>query len=318
MKAVVTGVSSFTGSHIARAFAAAGFETAGLLTGRRASYAGAKAARLAALGGGVELVEEAPLLAPRFLEALDRRPEVFVHHGTYVDNYRSPDFDVRRAFEVGALPSRPLADALAARGCGVVLMSGTYYEPGEGQGDWPDRGVSPYAVSKAIAWELARFHLRRAGVPLVKVVIPNPIGRGESEDRLLPSLLRAWRRGEGFTVRTPAYVRDQLPATWLGEAYVRAAREALAARPPAPERVLRPSGFVGSVGEFVSLAAREVRARLGLAAEVAFPRQTAFDEPRVRANPDPCLAYLGRDEAASWDEFWKDLLLEPAGDAAWT
>ncbi len=307
MRAVVTGVSSCTGSHIARAFSAAGFETLGLLTSRLDAYTGLKRARLATLRG-VRLVEEAALGTPRFIGALAPGPDVFVHHGSYVENHRSLDYDIGRAFESSALLARPLAESLAERRCGVVLFSGSYYEPNEGEGDWPDRGVSPYAVSKSVAYQFTRFHLRRVRVPLVKIVIPNPIGPGENEDRLLPYLLSTWRRRERAEVRTPALVRDQLPVTWLADAYVRAAQEALSAADRMPERILRPSGFVGSVGSFVARAAQEVRDRLGLLGETVLGPPSVADEPLIRRNPDPCLAYLGREEGTAWDEFWTGLL----------
>ena len=102
------------------------------------------------------------------------------------------------------------------------------------------------------------------------------------------SLFQAWFRGEPGRVLTPAYVRDNQPVPDLAAAYARLAERLLAAGEPV-KLDARPSGLVGTQGDFARRLAAEAAPRLGLACDLVLNDQVDFPEPRVRVNDEPCL-----------------------------
>jgi hypothetical protein len=90
-------------------------------------------------------------------------------------------------------------------------------------------------------------------------------------------------------VLTPAYVRDNQPVPALAEAYAGLAARLRSA--PAPARLdARPSGVVGTQGDFARRLAAEAGPRLGLACDLVLNDQVDFPEPRVRVNDEPLLS----------------------------
>ena len=111
--------------------------------------------------------------------------------------------------------------------------------------------------------------------------------------------MRTWFRGETASVRTPAYVRDNIHVSLLAKAYVRFA-ESLADEPGFEN--LNPSGYVECQGAFAQRFGAEMRPRLDLPCELVLAEQTEFPEPRMRINTDPVgNNALGWNEAAAWD-----------------
>jgi UDP-glucose 4-epimerase len=99
-----------------------------------------------------------------------------------------------------------------------VVVTGSVFEPGEGEGDEALDAFSPYGLSKSFTAETFRYLCRRQGASFGKFVIPNPFGPFE-EERFTTSLVRSWRRGERPTVRTPDYTRDNIHVSLLSLAY---------------------------------------------------------------------------------------------------
>jgi UDP-glucose 4-epimerase len=304
---LMTGATSFTGCHIARALHDSGFEVVGL----RAQPADAEISPLVRQRIQYSLVTEwvdgAPFGSAPFLAALrERRPAVFVNHGASIVGYRSPDFDFLASAGVGLRGVRETAETLVKVGCGRVLHSGSIFEPDEGEaGVRPmpaAEAMSPYGLAKGFVWQGLRYFMRRAGLPLTKIVIANPVGPLENEDRLIPVFLRTWKAGGTPTLRAPALVRDNIPAPWLAGVY---AEEAKLPRPPGAGggiRIRRPSGYVMSNEEFLKLFTRNFEGlterRLGFEID---PQPTA--EPERRVNPEPCLELVRTIEERV---FWKD------------
>jgi hypothetical protein len=90
-------------------------------------------------------------------------------------------------------------------------------------------------------------------------------------------------------VLTPAYVRDNQPVPDLAAAYAWLAERLLAAGEPV-KLDARPSGLVGTQGDFARRLAAEAGPRLGLACDLVLNDQVDFPEPRVRVNDEPCLS----------------------------
>jgi nucleoside-diphosphate-sugar epimerase len=285
---LLTGASSFTGLWIAEALAGAGHEVTATLTRVEGDYTGLRGERVARLAASVTRVFEAPLDSDRFRDlARTGRFDLFAHHGADIPGYRSPDYDVDAGVARNLAGAEAAVRAAAQGGCRALVSTATVFEPGEG-GEGPDApAVSPYGLSKGLTGQALAGYAGRAGLSFGRFVIANPFGVLE-EGRMGWSLFQAWFRGEPGRVLTPAYVRDNQPVPALAEAYAGLAARLLSA--PAPARLdARPSGLVGTQGDFARRLAAEAGPRLGLACELVLNDQVDFPEPRVRVNDEPLL-----------------------------
>ncbi|MCA3751347.1 MAG: NAD(P)-dependent oxidoreductase [Phenylobacterium sp.] len=293
---LLTGASSFTGLWIAEALAAAGHEVVAPLTRQADGYPGLRGERVARLSASAARVFEAPLDSDRFRDlARTGGFDLFAHHGADIPGYRSPDYDVAAGVARNLAGAGPAVRAAADGGCRVLISTATVFEPGEG-GEGPDApAVSPYGLSKGLTGQALAGFAEEAGLSFGRFVIANPFGVLE-EGRLGWSLFQAWFRGEPGRVLTPAYVRDNQPVPHLADAYVRLAGRLLESDRPV-KLDARPSGLVGTQGDFAKRLAAEAGPRLGLACDLVLNNQVDFPEPRVRVNDEPCLPSGWRGEA---------------------
>lgn len=301
MKILLTGASSFTGLWFARALAEAGHAvTAALRRPVAADAGGVRGERVRRLARLLRVVESAEFGGEQFIALVrDGGFAVLCHHAARVADYRSRDFDVAQALAENTRQLATVLRAGMAGGLGAVVLTGSVFEPDEGAGDEPRRAFSPYALSKAATAAVFRFWCQELGLKLAKFVIPNPFGPFE-EKRFCDFLLRRWAAGEAASVRTPLYVRDNIPVSLLARAYC----DVLGALPSLPDYSHHaPSFYVETQGAFAQRFAGEIGRRLGLPCRLELPEQTDFSEPMVRINTARCdPARLGWDEAAAWDE----------------
>jgi UDP-glucose 4-epimerase len=230
-----------------------------------------------------------------FLGLLGSRSwDVLCHHAAHVDGYRDPAFDVAAAL---AANTRSAAEVVAA--VPRVVVTGSVFEPGEGEGDAELRAFSPYGLSKRFTAETFRYHCAVAGSSFGKLVVPNPFGPYE-EERYTTGLVRAWLRGEPGVCRTPGYVRDNIHVSLLAHAYAD-----FTERLPAGGWTgsVGPSGYRESQGAFTRRFAAEIGRRLGMDTPLVLHEQAQFPEPAVRLNRDVVdTTALGWSEAVAWDE----------------
>ena len=299
MKILLTGASSFTGAWFARALAAAGHEVVAPLRGAVAGYAGARAERARRLAGLVRLVPECKFGEAKFLALVAAENfDLLCHHAAEVGDYRAPDFDVAAALAANTRALRAVLETMAGRGLRGVALTGSVFEPDEGAGETPLRAFSPYGLSKGLTAQVFRYWCGVFGVPLGRFVIANPFGPLE-EPRFGAYLLRTWRAGDTAEVRTPRYVRDNVPVRALAEAYA-----GFIATIPGGGRETRlgPSFYVETQGAFAERFARETRARSSLACALALAEQSDFSEPLTRINTDP-IRLPASAEAELWDDY---------------
>jgi UDP-glucose 4-epimerase len=303
MKILFTGASSFTGYWFVKTLAGAGHEVVALLQGAVDGYDGVRKERVGMLEPICKLVPRAAFGSDEFLRVIrDNGPwDLLCHHAAYAVNYKSPDFDALRALESNTLNLRVVLAALQGSGLKAVVLTGTVFENDEGVGNEPMRAFSGYGLSKGLTYQAFRFHCEQAGVPLAKFVIPNPFGPHE-EPRFTAYLMRTWSEGKSAGVKTPLYVRDNIPADLLARDYIRFVERAAAAGEPLIKT--NPSGYVESQGAFALRVARETQSRLGWRCDLELARQEDFSEPLMRANHEPAqLLFPDWDEKAFWDGF---------------
>jgi UDP-glucose 4-epimerase len=313
MKILFTGGSSFTGMWFIRELAAAGHEVAAVFRRRVDEYADAIRRRRAAMGIEVcRPVYGCSFGDDRFLALIGEGGwDLLCHHAADVTNYKSPDFDTVAALANNTRNLAAVLAALKAAGGRRVMLSGTFFEGGEGAGSQGLPDFSPYGLSKALTAQVFRFECARAGVGLGKFVIPNPFGPYD-EPKFPGYLLKNWLAGATPNCSSPAYVRDNIHVTLLAKAYARFAGQV----PAEGFARTNPSGYAESQGAFTLRLAEEMRPRLGLPCRVELKKQVDFPEPRVRINTEPVDAdAVGWDESAAWDEmarFYQELHATPA------
>ena len=302
MKILFTGASSFTGFWFVKSLAAAGHEIICPLTKDLENYTGTRRRRIDLLKPFCRFIPGAPFGSDDFLKLV--RTENFdqlCHHAADVTNYKSADFDAPAAIRNNTHNLCAVLAGWRGRGFKSVVLTGTYFEAGEGAGSEPLRTFSPYSLSKTLTFDSFHTGCRDAGVTLGKFVIPNPFGPFE-EPRFTAFLMKNWKAGKPAEVKTPDYLRDNVHADLLADAYVKFAEKTVSAGEPLLKT--NPSGYVEKQGEFAQRVAREVKSRLGWNCELKLAKQEDFSEPLDRHNTEPAAALApGWNESKAWDAF---------------
>jgi nucleoside-diphosphate-sugar epimerase len=296
VKILLTGATSFTGFHFARALAAAGHHVVAPVRGRLTEYpAGPRAERAKRLPEVAEVVEGVAFGSDGFLDLVRVGGYgALCHHAAKVGDYRAADYDILGSVSAN---THRLPEVLAALDPeAAVVATGSVFEADEGAGNAPLVAFSPYGLSKGLSWQILRHWCLAGERPFGKFTIPNPFGPFE-EPRFGAYLMKTWKAGAAAEVRTPAYVRDNIHVDLLALGYAGFVADVAGGMRDAR---LNPSGYVETQGAFTLRFAEEMRRRSGLACEVSFAEQVEFSEPAVRINTD---RVRPRDwsEAAAWD-----------------
>lgn len=298
---LLTGGSSFTGAWFARVLAEQGHRVTAALQRLAVDYPALERRRIAMLvESGVTLVEGVSYGNAAMTALLQCGFDRICFHGADVRNYRSPDFDLDRAVAVNTAGIEEACRLAVAARTRRLIWTGTVFEPEAALGDQVDEAITPYGLSKWLSWQVAERAARQAGLAIGKFIVANPFGPLEQE-RFCTYLVRQWAAGEVPEVRTPDYLRDNIPITQLARAYA----DFVALDPiDSAAAFCGPSGFVETQGDFAARFGREIGPRLGLPTPLNLAKQTAFPEPRRRINRGGMITVW--DEPAFWDALARD------------
>ena len=299
-RVAISAASSFTGTWIARAFHKAGWTVLPVCSRPAAAYSGVRRARIRFVqecapvhfGGEAEDGRMAAWIKKH-------RPHIWIHHHHFMENFRSPDYDIERALRIGLGSLPGILEAVASGGGVGVVYSGTYFEPGEWGQVWQAAAPSPYALSKALLWDALCLECELRGLATSKIVIPNPVGPLENEDRLIPCMIRHAEAGSALHLRAPGQIVDNLPVEDIAAHYVLAATRLLNRRAAA---VIRPSGRISTALDWVQFAGAElVERRLGLPlCKLRYDRLPA----RARADSPADAGATNWSDASDWTKAW--------------
>ena len=301
MRILLTGATSFTGFWFAKELAKAGHEIVATFRQVEGGYIGVRSERVHGIAGFLEPVWGCAFGDEKFKQLVSvGRFDLICHHGARVEGYKSMDFDIATAL---AENTRSLSFILAAgkvQGLKAVVLTGSVFEQNEGIGNEPRLAFSPYGLSKGMTSDTFRFWCAYHNVPLKKFVIPNPFGPYE-DPRFCDYLMRCWVKGEVATVKTPAYVRDNIHVSLLAQAYVQFVGGTI--DDVAKFTHFGPSGYVESQGAFAQRFSAAMRLRMKLECKLELVRQREFAEPAVRMNVDVLdTGALGWNEDSAWDD----------------
>src|SRR6185295_14407255 len=109
-------------------------------------------------------------------------------------NYKSPDFNVCAAVAKNTRRIQNVLKLLPANSAAAFLLTGSFFEGGEGAGSEALPHFSPYGLSKALTVDVCTYYCKILGVRIGKFVIPNPFGPWE-EPRFTTYLMRTWSKG---------------------------------------------------------------------------------------------------------------------------
>lgn len=289
MKIVFTGSSSFTGFWFIRQLVEAGHEVVATFRGK--NYEGVRGRRVDLIKKLCPTLFESPFGSDSFLDLIQSQPfELLCHHAAEVSDYKCLHFDVVKALQSNVYRLPTVLDLLKPT-CVKVVLTGSLFEQHEGIGSHPQRAFSPYGLSKGLTAEYFTYYCQRIGIFLGKFVIPNPFGPYE-DPRLTTFLVRSWAKKESPVIKTPDYIRDNIPVAVLAKAYLDFVEKSEAKRSP--------SGYVESQGAFIQRFAQAMRPRLNLPCQIEWDKQKSFPEPRMRINSDP--VDFDWSEQKQWDD----------------
>jgi nucleoside-diphosphate-sugar epimerase len=296
MRVLLTGISSFTGYWFALKLQEAGHQVTATLRSAFDHYDGLRAQRIDhAKRLGVEFIENCSFGEDLFIDAVTGQ-DAICHHAADVTDYHSIDFNVHAAVAANTFNARRVFEHGREHGLRCFVATGSVFEAGEGLGEEPLRAFSPYGLSKGLSWHLLDYWAGYAGLNIGKFVIPNPFGPLE-EARFCAHLMRTWVKGEAAEIRTPSYVRDNIPVDLLAFAYVSFVEKCMAG---GSGLRCNPSGYVESQGRFAERFAKEIGIRLNIETPLMLANQLEFPEPIMRVNSDF--------RRYGWNEhlFWND------------
>jgi len=304
VKILITGGSSFTGYWFIKELAAAGHEVFATFTRAGADQYEDDDLRARRVNESIKLCTPVWSCAfgdNAFVEIIKQEKgwDLLCHHGAFVQDYKSIDFDILAAVQANTNNLKKLLEQLANVDCSKLLLTGSVFEQDEGLGEQPLRAFSPYGLSKGLTSEMFKFWCQHYGIDLARFVIPNPFGPFE-EKRFTAYLINNWLNDNIPGVNTPDYVRDNIHVSLLAKAYCGFAETTVNG---SSRTQLNPCGYIESQGAFAQRLAAAMKTRLGKPCGLELAQQEVFDEPRIRVNFDqPDIAAMDWDEGIAWDQ----------------
>jgi nucleoside-diphosphate-sugar epimerase len=210
--AIVTGTSSFVGTHLARAFADAGYTVTATHSRPLETYNGVRAERLSFAAEKARLAKLDITDASAIGELANRiRPDLWVHHAGHTTDYASADYDAATGDAVNVAPLDAVFDAIKSTG-GGVLVTGSSAEYGNSEQanreDEHARPETPYGISKLAETNRAATLSRSTGVPVRVGRLYIPFGHLDHPAKLLAQVMAGLRSGTPIDLSSCRQRRD--------------------------------------------------------------------------------------------------------------
>ena len=293
MKILITGASSFTGSFFVESLFNSGHEIHAVFTKGIKDYENLRSIRIDRIKNKCTQYWNCSFGDQKFLDIIDHQFDIYCHHGTYMEDYRSLDYNLVKSVDHNYKNIKKVFTKLKSQSVKKIIFSGSVFEKNEGFGTEPLRAFSPYGLSKGISSDIIEFWCNWAGIDFCKFIIPNPFGPLE-EFKYTRYLMETWAKNEIAEVKTPKYIRDNIHVKILAEEYKNFIISDLAK--------CNPSGYVESQLDFTSRFAKEISSRISLPCTFREVDQKIFDEPLSRSNGKLTKSYFHPLEEKCWDD----------------
>jgi nucleoside-diphosphate-sugar epimerase len=106
-----------------------------------------------------------------------------------------------------------------------------------------------------MVWDLTLFWCHKYSLSAVKIVVPNPYGELENEDRLLPVFAKKIMNGESLVLNDPKAVRNNIRVSELAKFYLKAIQDFKEEGFSFEE--IKPHGYIETQKDFVERALQE-------------------------------------------------------------
>lgn len=228
---VVTGVSSFIGTHLAKTFQSAGYDVVGTLGRHAHEYTGVRAQRIEyARNAGVSLRVTDLRDASAVTTLISRvHPSLWVQHAGWAKDYGSLDYDLAAGFDANVLALTGIYRALSEFGCRRVLVSGSSAEYSdsdqanhEEDACWPS---TPYGLAKLAETIRSRQLALRYGLRTRVARIYIPFGPIDAPGKLFSAVLDGLSREEPVELSQCTQYRDFIHVEELAKAYLLMAKD---------------------------------------------------------------------------------------------
>ena len=222
--AIITGVSSFVGCHVAKTFAQAGWNTIAVTSRDVSTYEGIRAERLAYIQDDVDFAVCDLMNADALKDLIAAHdPDVWVQHAGYADNYASLDYDLEKSLGLNVVALEPLYRLLAEKDCGVIVTGSSmeYASSDDANREddvcWPE---FPYGVSKLAETVEASRLARQYNVPTRVARLYIPVGTFDAPGKLIDYVIEKLLAGEPVDLSPCSQKRDFLSVEDLCKAYL--------------------------------------------------------------------------------------------------
>ncbi len=303
MKILFTGASSFTGFWFVNELIKSGHQVYTTYTKSDANeYEGIRKERIEKLSKLSEQIFSCEFGSSKFCELINSENnwDVLCHHAADVTNYKSLEFDFVNALKKNTSNISKVMESLLNKDCRNIILTGSVFEEGEGEGSDNLKAFSPYGLSKGLTFNVFKYYSQLHKIKLGKFIIPNPFGPYE-DPRFTTYLMKTWFKNEAASVNTPEYVRDNIHVNLLAKVYNYFLVQLMGSNNELLK--INPSGYAETQGEFAKRFAAEMRKRTNLACGLELKSQTEFPEPKVRINNENTSSLIKDwNEEIAWNE----------------
>jgi nucleoside-diphosphate-sugar epimerase len=226
---VITGASSFIGSHLVKHFAKNNWRVIAGHSRPIGEYSGIQKSRLSGLVEFAKFECIDICDGDNLQSVVDKiNPYVWIQHAGYVENYGSFEYNFSKGLEINAASVPKLFNAVLDGNCGLIF-SGTEAEYGikdtpHLEDDFPHPEF-PYGLTKLAGTLAAQQYSQKTGVAARVARLYLPFGEDDNPNKLIPGVVSALKMEKEIELSACTQKRDFLSIMDIANAYLKLAED---------------------------------------------------------------------------------------------